>query len=153
MLVSDVPFLEPVQRVVVFKDKEKSDGQDLLVGMREAMLQVIHEADIFSEASQEIGSTVIQAFRFGERLGAWFCWGKWRGCRFLLLRPSSCGDNLAGGRVNFTDAGACGSGLLLRLVPVIFALIGICDASSFVGLGNDCHRPHLVMFYLDYYKT
>ncbi len=146
MLVGEVPFLEPVQRVAVFKDKKEGNGKDFLVGVGEACPEVVQKADVVSEALQEVGGAVIQAPRLGKRLGAWLCWSRRQGCRFLLLGPAPCRDDLTGDWIDFPDTGAIGPGLLLLFVPVVSGLIGIRDAGSLVGLGNDGHGAHLVMF-------
>lgn len=96
------PLLEPVEGILILQDQVVGYGQNLPVGLREAPLQVLGDAQLLSDGVEEPGRTAEEPRGPGGRNRAWFG----RSLPGSFLSSSAVGGtNLAGFFIDPADQG------------------------------------------------
>ena len=72
MFMGKMPLFKPVQRIIILKDQEEGDREELLIRIREALLQVMSQTYLIGKGFQKICGSVKQMLRFGEWFGTGF---------------------------------------------------------------------------------
>ena len=63
-----MPLFKPVQRIIILKDQEEGDREELLIRIREALLQVMRQTYLVGKGFQKICGSEKQMLRFGKWL-------------------------------------------------------------------------------------